>query len=140
MWNTADKFQKVRKGSSEDKVKKYYSLYITTRHNVSLEKKYEVIMIFLAICMILVDAARLSGDSHSLLSDYNIFQNSALLYSYHERRYWENWERQHATKNKKTKFMKRTSLRTFKVKFLTCNVFVFYKNLFCRLRSSCLPA
>ena len=43
---------------------------------------------------------------------------------------------QQITKN--TKFMKSTSPRTFKVKFLTCNVFVFYKNLLCRLRSSCL--
>ena len=37
----------------------------------------------------------------------------------------------------KTKFMKSTSLRIFKVKFLTCNVFVFCKNVHCRLRSSC---
>ncbi len=28
---------------------------------------------------------------------------------------------------KKTKIMKRTSIRTFKVKFLTCNVFVLQK-------------
>ncbi len=37
---------------------------------------------------------------------------------------------------KKTELMKTTSPRTFKVKFLTCNVFVFYKNLLYRLRSS----
>jgi hypothetical protein len=30
------------------------------------------------------------------------------------------------------------SPRTFEVKFLTCNMFVFYKNLLCPLRSSCL--
>ena len=30
--------------------------------------------------------------------------------------------------HKKAKIMKMTSLRIFKVKFLTCNVFVFYKN------------
>ncbi len=47
--------------------------------------------------------------------------------SYRERRYWEG------EKNLK----KNNSQRTFKVKFLTCNVFVFYKNLLCRLRSSC---
>ncbi len=41
-------------------------------------------------------------------------------------------------RTKKTKFMKSTSLRTFKVNFLTCNVFVFYKNLLCHLQSSCL--
>ncbi len=33
--------------------------------------------------------------------------------------------------------MKSTSLRTFKIKFLTSNVFIFYKNLLCRLQSSC---
>ncbi len=32
----------------------------------------------------------------------------------------------------------RTSLRIFKVKFLTCKVFACNKNLLCRLRSSCL--
>ena len=40
--------------------------------------------------------------------------------------------------SKKGKFMKSISLRIFKVKFLTLNVFVFYKNLLCRLRSSWL--
>ena len=33
---------------------------------------------------------------------------------------------------KKTELMKTTSPRAFKVKLLTCNVFVFYKNLLCR--------
>ncbi len=43
-------------------------------------------------CNMIVDAAaRLSGDSYWLPNDYNIFQNSALPYSYHERRYWEIW-------------------------------------------------
>ncbi len=41
-------------------------------------------------------------------------------------------------KTNKTKIMKRTSLRTFKVTFLTSNVFVFYKNLLCRLGNLCL--
>ena len=39
---------------------------------------------------------------------------------------------------KKDKIYEKTSLRTFKVKFLTSNVFILYKNLLCRLRSSCL--
>ena len=39
---------------------------------------------------------------------------------------------------KKTKIMKRSSLIIFMVKFLTCNIFVFCKNLLCCLRSSCL--
>ena len=39
---------------------------------------------------------------------------------------------------KKNKIMKRTSPRIFNVKFSTYNLFLFYKNLLCRLRSSCL--
>ncbi len=42
--------------------------------------------------------------------------------SCHERRYREIWIRYHAQRTKKTKFMKSSSLRTFKVKFLTRNV------------------
>ena len=41
-------------------------------------------------------------------------------------------------KNKKDKINEKyLTIRTFKVTFLTCNVFVFYKNLLCRLQSSC---
>ena len=39
---------------------------------------------------------------------------------------------------KKNKIMKRTSPRIFNVKFSTYNLFAFYKNVLCRLRSSCL--
>ena len=64
----------------------------------------------------------------------NIFQNGALRIA--GKFVYDSMQQV----TKKTKFMKSTSLRTFKVKFLTCNVFnfVFYKNLLCRLRSSYL--
>ncbi len=48
------------------------------------------------------------------------------------------YDNMHATKTKKGKNMKRTSLRTFNVNFSPCNAFAFYKNLLCRLQSSCL--
>ena len=41
-------------------------------------------------------------------------------------------------RTKKDKKYENTSLITFKVKCLTCKVFVFYKNLLSRLRSSFL--
>ena len=54
--------------------------------------------------------------------------------SCHEQRYWEIYIRHHARENKKNKeITKRTSRRTIKVGFLTCNEFIFYKNLLCRL-------
>ena len=39
---------------------------------------------------------------------------------------------------KKRKIRRHTSLRIVKAKFLTSDVFIFYKNLLCRERSSCL--
>ena len=72
---------------------------------------------FLAIW--LVDAARLSGGSLWLPSDYNIFQTKVLGML---------GTTVCDKEQKNTKIMKRTSLRTFRVKFVTCNVFAFYKN------------
>ena len=39
--------------------------------------------------------------------------------------------------SKKLKNKEKYLTENLKVKFLTCNVFIFYKNLYFRLRSSC---
>ncbi len=60
-------------------------------------------------------------------------------YGYHERRYWKFRYDSIQQKTKMTKCKKSTLTNAFKVKFLTCNVFMFHKNLLSRLQSSCLP-
>ncbi len=86
-------------------------------------------MAFIAIR--LIDAARHSGDGHWLRSDYNIFlkmtpYRTAIMDEGLVKFVCDSMQQS----------TKKTSLRIFNVKFLTCNVFVFYKNLLSRLRSS----
>ena len=49
---------------------------------------------------------------------------------------FENDSMQQITK--KVKIYEKYLTKNLKIKFLTCNVFVFYKNLLCRLQSLCL--
>ena len=112
---------------------------------------------FLAIW--LVDAARLSSDSRLLCNNHLKRSQSALrIFNNHLCNYTKTFFQNYTAayriaiikdnigkfkydsmfkRTKKTQFMKSTSLRTYKVTFLTCNVFVFYKNLLCCLRTSC---
>ena len=60
--------------------------------------------------------------------------------AYHERRCWDNLCTIDATKSLKNKSREKDLTKNlFKVKFFkSCDVFVFYKNLLCLLRSLCL--
>ena len=98
--------------------------------NISIN--FEVTITFLAIW--LVDAACLSGDMTITFFCQMAAYRIAIMNNDTEEFGYDSMQQ----RTKDTKFMKSTSIKTFKVKCLTCDVFVFYKNLLCRLRSSCL--